>query len=928
MTTDEFFPQASEWPKDLSRRSFLEMAAASLALAGFTGCTRLPVEKIVPYVNAPEDFIPGKPAFYTTTYVLGGLAHGIVVESHMGRPTKIDGNPLHPANLGAATAQQQAFILSLYDQDRSAKVTHKGRASSWAECKKALTNLAAQSKNQQGKGLYFLTELTSSPTLLNQFSEMKKDFPEMKWIPYEPFSLFKTLQASQKVFGKALQSVYQLDETRTIVCFDADLFGSPLYPLRYARDFMAKRRAAEKGAPSPRLFVVEPTPSLTGAWTSNRLAASPQDIQEMVQELFRRLEKKNPSKNQKPAIENFLQEIQKEVQANPDHCLFIAGESTSETVHEICHHLNSVYGKKSLRYVEAFLPAKKSPLSELKEFIQDLNAGKVEGLIIFGANPVYNSPAALGLEAALSKAKTSFHFSLYPNETTAACQWRAPAAHPLEFWSDARAFDGTLSLQQPLIEPLFAGHNLHSLLSLFSEKESSDYELLQSYWQKQLAPDFKKNWEAALSEGLLATEKLPPIVVPPSRFKERTELRPPKPALPEQVEVLFRPDETIWDGRFANNPWLQELPKPLTKLTWENAALVSETFAKKRGLKNEQRIKITTKQGELTAPIWILSGQAEDTLTLTFGYGRNKGGSIAKDLGYNACLLWDADRPDSAFATVEVLNEHAELACTQTHHSLGGEELVQKPKKNSSLYPQEPLPPAAEAWAMVIDLDSCIGCSACTLACQSENNIPVVGKKGVLRGREMHWIRVDRYFSDESPQARTYFQPVPCMHCEKAPCELVCPVAATVHSDDGLNQMVYNRCIGTRYCSNNCPYKVRRFNFFSLNSKISELGKMQKNPEVSVRSRGVMEKCTYCIQRIQNARITAKIENRPIADGEVITACQATCPTQAISFGNKNDLKSRVHELRQNPRHFALLEELGTLPRTTYLAKIEDHDHA
>lgn len=931
---DEFFPGASEWPKDLSRRSFLEMAMASLALAGFTGCTRLPTEKIIPYIKDPEDFVPGKSEFYATAFVHSGQATGILVESHQGRPTKIEGNPFHPASRGAASAQQQAFILSLYDPDRSSKVLLNGKSSSWEKCQAALQESITGLKNSKGRGFYILNEFSASPSFEDQVSQLKNAYPGVRWIQYEPVSRSSSLKASKSVFGKPLQCVYHLDRVATVVCLDADLFGSPCFPLRYAQDFIQQRRG--KNTVLPELFAVEATPSITGAWTSRRLTAKYSALPEIAQELALRFAGGKSEKSFSRESENFFRQLLARKDLGP--CLFIAGEHAPESVHEVCHHLNTKYAVKAIDYLTPEPTTPLDALTDLRDLTHALNSGEVESLIIIGGNPVYQSPASLKFNEAVKRAKKSFHFSLLEDETSAACQWHCPLTHPLENWSDARAFDGSLSLVQPLVEPLFAGKSPHELLALLLGKELSSYDVVQAYWRQRLGEKFETDWEKALSNGILNLQAPILAKAPKSQWKASSVQSAQPPSQDSGVsEILFRCDESIGDGRFGNNPWLQELPKPLSKLTWENAALVSPHFAETNNIVTGQYLSIETTGGTLKAPAWILPGQEENTVTLTFGYGRSLGGKIASQKGYNAYRIWDLDHPHQTTGKIRIFKDKTALASTQTHFTLNDDKIVQRTKSEkslavskkptashyASLYTEEPLPPAPEAWAMVIDLDSCIGCSACTIACQSENNIPVVGKDGVLRGREMHWIRVDTYYSGPEHNQQVSFQPVPCMHCEKAPCELVCPVAATVHSTDGLNQMVYNRCIGTRYCSNNCPYKVRRFNFFSLNSKVSDLERLQKNPEVSVRSRGVMEKCTYCVQRIQAGRITAQKENRKIRDGEIQTACQATCPTQAIVFGDKNDVTSKVHELRQSARHYALLEELGTLPRTTYLAKID-----
>jgi molybdopterin-containing oxidoreductase family iron-sulfur binding subunit len=598
--------------------------------------------------------------------------------------------------------------------------------------------------------------------------------------------------------------------------------------------------------------------------------------------------------------------------AKSHHTIYLPGD---ESTQDICAELNGSHAPRSREEGDM----------SLAELSAALPRGEVSDLLISGGNPVYNTPATLDFAGALKHAGASYRLGLSEDETSAACTWHLPAAHSFESWSDAEAANG-VTFAQPLIAPLLNGKSLPEVLSLCSGKAQSGYEILREHWHGVWPKDFAKRWAEALREGHIAH-----AVSSPRRPR-------PVPAMQElalkdgEVEIVFRADPCVWDGRFANNPWLQELPKPLSLLTWENTAWISAKLARDKNLVNGQKIELTAQGRKLQVPVWIMPGQEDRTVTLFFGYGRTHAGKIGSGLGYNAYALWTG--APVLRGELARLEEHVSLASTQTHGEMSGEEdpvrryrsgeKLSAEKTPESLYPEDPsVPRARESWGMVIDLDSCTGCSACMIACQSENNIPVVGKKGVLLGRQMHWIRVDRYFSGDVSEPRVYFQPVPCMQCEKAPCEVVCPVAATTHSSDGLNQMVYNRCVGTRYCANNCPYKVRRFNYLAYNSKLTDLDKMGKNPEVSVRSRGVMEKCTYCVQRIEKARIHAKIHDESIPDGAVRTACQATCPTEAISFGNLADPDSQVSRLRRHDGHYALLEHLGTRPRTTYLGKRE-----
>jgi molybdopterin-containing oxidoreductase family iron-sulfur binding subunit len=936
---DEFSPDASFWPFDLSRRQFLSLAAASLATASLAGCTRNTLEKMIPYLETPEGVTPGKPQFFSSGWSLAGQTHGLLVESHDGRPTRIDGHPLHPASLGKSNAIHQALLLSLYDEDRQRQVWSQGRKSSLDDFKNEMQKLRENFHQTGGQGLVFLSELSSSPSLRAQWQSFQKIYPRAEWLQYEPVSLQSEQQALRKIFSRAVAPLYQFDKAEVVVSLDADIFADPLYPLRYTVDFFRKRAKTHPAEKATSLFVIEPTPSVTGAWTDQRLSLRASRIHEFARVLWQKLNHQSIVTSLTAVENTFLERLIRQVQSFPGRCLFLAGPYQPQSVHEIAQALNFRYGQKAISY-RTMENSPTQELTALDRLADRLEKKQVQALFVIGGNPVYQSPANLALREKIKSVPNSYRFSLLKDETSKLCQWQLPLAHPFECWSDGEAYDGTVSLHQPLLPPLREGLCFSEILSFLQGDLKSSADLVRSFWSAKLGPSMA--WEKMVQTGLSplpkprffqpTSVKIPELSSSPSAVTEKE----------DSVEILFRADPHVWDGRFVNNPWLQELPKPLTLLTWGNAALISPALAKKKNIQPGQVIEMKTSGASLKAPAWIFPGQEEQTVTLHFGYGQQTSGKIGQGLGFNAYQLWNSHEPYWQKATLRVTSEKEKLACTQDHWTMEEEDPVRTLPRTAalavttteiqpaSIYPENPyaerkdIIAKPEAWAMVIDLDHCIGCNACTVACQSENNIPVVGKEGVLRGREMHWLRVDRYFSGDENSPRYLFQPVPCMQCEKAPCEEVCPVAATVHSTDGLNQMVYNRCVGTRYCANNCPYHVRRFNFLSFSSGKGNSRQWQKNPDVSVRPRGVMEKCTYCVQRIVAARIEAEKEQRPLRDGEVKTACQVACPTEAIVFGNRNDPQAEVSRRQKVSRNYALLEELGTRPRTTYLAKLED----
>ena len=946
----EFPEQATEWPDPISRRRFLHLMGASLALAGLNACTRQPAEKIVPYVRAPEGLVPGKPLFFATAMPLGGFAHGVVVESHEGRPTKIEGNPKHPASLGATHAFTQASVLTLYDPDRSQVVINARRISTWGSVFAAVSPQLETLRLRKGQGLRVLTETVTSPTMAYQLQGLLDVFPEAKWHQYEPVNRDYLYAGAQRAFGEKVTTQYRFDQAQIILALDADYLACGPASVRYAHDFAAGRRVRDGQSTMNRLYAVESTPSITGAMADHRLTLRAQAVADFAYAVARELGALDLGDRGGPTLHpQWLQAVVSDLQRQRGASLVIAGEQQPPLVHALAHAMNHALGNvgTTVFYTDPVEARPVDQMGSLRELVADMQAGLVDFLVILGGNPVYQAPAELRFSEHLSKVKLRIHLGLYEDETAEFCHWHIPETHYLETWSDARAFDGTVTIMQPLIAPLYGGKSAHELLAaLMGQPGRSSYTIVRDYWRRQLPPeDFERFWRTALHEGLIANTALPPreVTYRPLRI-EAGELASVPPDRRPSMDLLLRPDPTIWDGRFANNGWLQELPKPLSKLTWDNAALMSPTTAQQLGLRNEDVVELRYQGRSVRAPIWLMPGQADDTVTVHLGYGRWRTGRVGRDAGFNAYVLQTPTAPwGDVGLELRKTGERYPLASTQHHHSMEGRNLIRagtlsqylahpefvhemahEPPSDLTLYP--PYEYKGYAWGMAIDLNACIGCNACVVACQAENNIPVVGKSQVTVGRAMHWLRIDRYYKGGVDDPDIYFQPVLCMHCENAPCEVVCPVAATVHDDEGLNVMVYNRCVGTRYCSNNCPYKVRRFNFLQYTDDHTPVLKLLRNPDVTVRSRGVMEKCTYCVQRISAARIQAEKDHRMIRDGELVTACQASCPTEAIVFGNINDRNSRVSKLKATQLNYGLLTELNTRPRTTYLARLR-HPH-
>ena len=952
------FPQgASEFFDPISRRKFLTLMGASMALAGLMGCRR-PVEKIVPYVKAPENVIPGVPKYYATTMPLGLSATGLLVESHEGRPTKIEGNEKHPASRGAAGVWHQASILNLYDPDRSKVVLQKGAQAGWDEFVTFWRQQFDQFSENRGAGLVILSESFSSPTLFRLRKTFLQQFPRARWIAWEPIQDEHILRGTEIAFGRTYVPRYHFDRADIVLSLDSDFLLQESDALTYSRDFASRRRVSSEKDDMNRLYVVESTYTTTGAMADHRMRLQAREIGAFVAALALELQAQGLRTGVEDAVrayaghsfnQKWLNALAKDLMQHRGKSLLIAGRRQPAEVHALVFALNQALGNlgKTVALVD---PADKllPDTGALNALVRDMKAGQVKTLVMLGGNPVYNAPADLGFGAALKKVEHTVHLSSHVDETSMMAEWHIPRAHYLEAWGDARALDGTLSVIQPLIAPLFGGKSDVEVANLLATgRDLRGYDLVRETWRTLLPrARFERAWRRVLHDGLLENSALPEQR--PSLKTGRVAAALQQNPLPqdragkENLEIVFYASPAVFDGRFANNGWLQELPDPITKITWDNALMVSPATARELGVKENEMVLVEYRGRRMKLPVWIQPGQPDYSVAVALGYGRSQSGRIGNDVGFNVYKLRQSQHADfDSGLRLTPTGEKYVLATTQNHWSMEGRPLVREATLEA--YREHPefaremveLPPLESLWkehpydegyqwGMTVDLNVCTGCSACITACQSENNIPIVGKEQVWRGREMHWIRVDRYFAGGLDDPEVVYQPVMCQHCEMAPCEQVCPVAATVHDQEGLNVMVYNRCIGTRYCSNNCPYKVRRFNFFNYTNETPEIVKMAMNPDVTVRFRGVMEKCTYCLQRISEVKIRAKNEGRQVRDGEIKTACQQTCPTDAIVFGNINDPESRVSKIKEQNRNYEILAELNTKPRTSYLAKLRN----
>ena len=977
-STGEFPPGAAEPPDGLSRRTMLTLMGASFSLAGLAACRR-PVEHIVPYVDPPEELVPGTPEHYATVFPLGTSATGLVVESHEGRPTKIEGNELHPLSHGAADVWAQAAILGLYDPDRSRKVRRRSAPGAGSEAgiddstwehflDFAEKSLAYALEGEKSDGLAVLAEASSSPSRARLKRDVLDRFPSARWAVQEAVGDQRIFAGLELATGRPLRPLYDLAAARVVVALDADLLGTESDAVHNARGFAQSRRLESPDDDMGRLVAVESRLSQTGAAADHRLRLASRQIPDFVNALARELVSRGldlelptgPASELPRNIARRLPLLAEDLLAAGSNALLAAGRGQPAEVHALVYALQRALGATgtTVTYRELTDVDWERP-GELRGLVEAMRAGEIHTLIVLGGNPVLTAPADLAFAEALENVETSIHLSSHVDETSRLTTWHLPRAHFLEAWGDARAADGTPSVIQPLIQPLHGGKSELEVLQIVQRgKEASALGMVRDTWLEDALlgnTDFEGQWNRILHDGLFADGRLEPVA--PALADAAMEkilagldqLRPADSGMGDGMELVLTLSSAVHDGRFANNGWLQELPDSLTKIAWDNAALMSPATAEGLGVATGDVVRLsprgTSEDGSVEAPVFVMPGQADGSIALDLGYGRRHAGRVGDGVGTDAYPL--RRDGDPAFTRVEVTptGQTHELVQTQEHGTMEGRDLVRE--ADLATYREHPGFAGAQVaeheapalwpphdynegyqWGMAIDLNACTGCNACVVACQAENNIPIVGKEQIGRGREMHWLRVDRYFSGDPEDPEIAFQPVPCMHCENAPCEQVCPVAATVHDDEGLNAMVYNRCIGTRYCSNNCPYKVRRFNFFNYTKDYPDLIQMAQNPDVTVRSRGVMEKCTYCVQRINEAKINAKRDGRPIGDGDLQTACQQTCPTNAIVFGNLNESytgeTSEAKRQKRSERNYVLLEELHHRPRTSFLARVRN----
>lgn len=1043
----EFPEGASELTNDLDRRKFLLLAAAGIGMAGLTACRR-PLEKVIPVGGkVTELLVPGVPEHYATIFNLGGQAQGLLVRSNDGRPTKIEGNPQHPASQGATSGYAQASILDLYDPDRSKSVTQNKQGKTWDDFVRTATPLFAELKGKQGDGLRILAASNSSPALRELRNHIATTFPQAKWHTYDAISQDNALAGANLAFGQPAHAHYAFDHAEVVLALDSDFLGSDLNSTANIKAFSKKRRngsaieasegghgaAAAHGEPKAeaehkteakpaenktpaenkeaakpeaakteaakpagaaeaahsadsgkmnRLYAVESNFTITGGMADHRLRLQSSKIGGFLAALAKQLgvaanglDKHAAAIGGNALAAKWVTAVAKDLTANKGKAVVVVGSRQPAHVHALAHLINASVAGDTVKYTRAFDEKFESGLDSLKALAADAAGGKVNTLVVLGSNPIYDAPSDVKFRDALKQVKNKIHVGLYQDETAVECDWHVNEAHYLESWGDGRAYDGTASIQQPLIAPLHNGKSALEVLATVADyPQKSGYDIVKTLWLKSLGGE--KAWNKAVHDGVIANTAFA-AMTPAANAGAIGGALDAAPVAGTGLEINFIQDASMYDGRFANNGWMQEVPDPMTKLVWDNAALMSKDTAEKLNVSNEEIIKLSFKGRELRLPVWILPGHAKDSISVALGYGRTETGRIGKGydqtfgrvidvnsfgttVGGNSYLLRTSDAMD--FATgVEIAKtgETHKIAATHDHWSMEGRPLVREATledftKNPAVVKEQAEDPhmitlfdhpwdfkEGNQWGMAIDLNTCVGCNACVIACQSENNIPIVGKDQVLRGREMHWIRMDRYFTNvpatefeiggakplkfDEDHMQAVQQPMTCQQCEHAPCEEVCPVAATVHNEEGLNTMAYNRCVGTRYCSNNCPFKVRRFNYLNWHKDISETEKMQQNPEVTVRMRGVMEKCTYCTQRISAVKQQAKAEgHRAIKDGEITPACAQVCPADAIVFGNINDPNTHVSKLRKQARNYQLLVELNINPRTTYLAKLRN----
>lgn len=969
----EFPENATELNDGVSRKGFLRVMGASIALAGFAACRR-PVQKILPYSNQPEDIVPGIPLFYATAMPFQGSLTGLVVENHEGRPTKVEGNDLHPGSHGNTNAYHQATMLEMYDPDRSKSPLRNGEKASTDD----FFAFAQDYFSDASKKVAFISEANSSSTFNALKQGALRKFSNAKWVTYEPFGENNSIEGNNIAFGQRVRTLYNYNNADIVVSLDDD-FLSATHPnnVEYAKQVTGKRKVTSTNDTMSRIYSVENGFTLTGSYADNRLRVKASEVEIFTNALAGALASRINGLNAFRSVNNaftgseFVTALADDLASNAGRSAVSIGFSHSASAHAVVAAINGALNNVGITVSYLDVPSFENQNNALAftEVVSGIKAGNFDAVVLLGTNPVLTASSS-DFVSALEKVEEVFHLGTYKDESAQAASWHISRSHFLETWGDGFSFSGARSVIQPQIQPLHDSlSEIEFLNGIIYESQVSGYDLVQNTFKGYYGARFENKWKDILHDGIDTLDGYKRANV---RLRA---VSPSQKTAVDGIEVVIRPDSSLFDGRFANLGWLQELPDPMTKITWDNVALMSPHTAETLGVKNEDLVNVAVNGTPIQIAAWIQPGHADDSITLTVGYGREGIGRVA-DIGVKSSQLFD---PSEQYGGVDTYPLRSKglfysgsvskaggtypIACVQDHHSLEGRDMyrqasIEKYKDTPeyasfayvhkydvpgmkeaavinedvpiSLFNEQTFPEREPQWGMAIDLNACFGCGVCVIACQSENNIPVIGKREVNRGREMHWIRNDRYYVGDENNPKAVHQPVPCMHCELAPCEQVCPVAATTHSDDGMNQMTYNRCIGTRYCANNCPFKVRRFNFFNYPKEYLTTGEdpdiiqMAMNPEVTVRFRGVMEKCTYCVQRVNRAKINTKIEtgqNKP-ADGTVVTACQQACPADAIYFGDLTDKNSEVSKMKYNERNYQMLEELNVRARTSYIAKL------
>jgi molybdopterin-containing oxidoreductase family iron-sulfur binding subunit len=991
----EEFPRqsgAGEWVDAVSRRGFLKVMGASLALAGLAGCTKQPDEPIFPYIKQPEDLILGRPMYFASAHPFPTGAVPVLIKSDAFRPIKVDGNPEHPMSKGRSDAFTQGTLLGLYDPDRSQHVRLRGEVADWGDFQQQFAKGVGQL--QGGQGLYFLSETITSPTLASQWKQVQAKYPQAKLVQYDAVNGDSARAVSKAAFGDYYDTQYKLEGADVILSLDADFLTGITFPgfLPMAAAFGERRRYAE-GKTMNRLYVVETMPSVTGFKADHRIGLKPSDVDAFAAALA------GGGALTNPGAQKFLSSVLDDLKKANGRAVVIAGPQSSPACHAAAHALNASLGAvgKTVVYSTPLAPIPTEQGADLKSLVDDMNAGKVKWLVMLGVNPLYSAPVDYDFIAGFNAVPNTVHLGTHVDETGNYSNWHINQAHYLESWTDARAADGTISIVQPMIDPLYNGKTAHDVLQALIDPSQTAHNVVMANAKTYVGSTngggtFDKAWKKALHDGWVENTAFTAASVSAPKASAPA-ASTAAPAAEGTLEIKFLPDASLYDGRYANVGWMQEVPRQVTNLSWDNAALMSLDTMGKLGVEENEAIELELHGRKIITPVLMVPGHPNDCVTLHLGGGRRaEAGRVGAGVGVNAYLLrtstnplWDSglkvtrgkgtydlcvtkvhniehrgafaqhdlehkefdtqgvyslagheaeERSIIRYATVAEVTKDADYAHNGASGSLvnkiGYNPQGEKVEHEESFYPDawryDHKDPSSlqlqNKWGMAIDLNSCIGCNACIVSCYAENNIAVVGREQVKIGRIMQWIRIDTYFEGDLHAPQAFFQPMLCQHCESAGCEQVCPVGATIHSPEGLNVMIYNRCVGTRYCSNNCIYKVRRFNFLLYSDYDTESLKFMRNPDVTVRSRGVMEKCSYCVQRIEAAKIDADKNNRAIKDGEILTACQQACPTDAIVFGNMNDPNSRVTKRKATERDYEVLADLNFRPRTTYTAGV------